>query len=261
MFGTDERASIGSSNDRIAGQGAGAVTLTRVEHLAIDGSVVSIEADADVRTGATATGWAVVPSLMRTHPFTISPAGHSSGIEDAVRSDAGDVTVGDAADFTVKGGRLRIVEVTLPTATGGERTLTVGAWEGERGCLLTSLIGSETDRLVEVFDTLAFTERSRGLAIESPVTARPREPEVVTEVPGLGVLGIRPAISSVLEQIPRARGHRTRHGELFRIRATSNALTLVTSSAVTAIQPLDEGTQDELVGLAESVRVEWAPVR
>lgn len=76
---------------------------------------------------------------------------------------------------------LRIIEVTLPTATGGERTLTVGAWEGERGSLTTSLIGSQTERLVEVFDTLAFSERSRGLAIDAPVTARPREPEVTEE--------------------------------------------------------------------------------
>lgn len=237
------------------------MTLTRVEHLAIDGSVVSIEADADVRTGATATGWAVVPSLMRTHPFTISPAGHSGVIEDAVRGGAGDVAIGDAAAYSVKGGRLRVVEVILPTATGGERTLTVGAWEGERGCLTTSLIGSQTERLVEVFDTLAFTERSRGLAIDSPVTARPREPEIITEVPGVGVLGIRPAISSVLERIPRARGHRTPHGELFRVRATSNALMLVTSSTVTAIQPLDGGRPDALMGLAETLQIEWTPVQ
>lgn len=237
------------------------MTLTRAEHLAIDGSVVAIEADADVRTGATATGWAIVPSLMRTHPFTISPAGHSGVIEDAVRGGTGEVAIGEVADYSVKGGRLRIVEVTLPTATGGERTLTVGAWEGARGCLTTSLVGSQTERLVEIFDTLAFTERSRGLAIDSPVTARPREPEVITEVPELGVLGIQPAISSVLDRIPRARGHRTSHGELFRIRATSNALTLVTSSAVTKIQPLDEGSPDELVGLAESLQVEWTPVR
>lgn len=259
MFGAESPGSIGC--DIGCSGRAGAVTMTRVEHLAIDGSVVSIEADTDVSTEATATGWAVVPSLMRTHPFTISPAGHSGVVEDAMRGGVGDVVIGDAADFSVKGGRLRIVEVTLPTATGGERTLTVGAWEGERGCLTTSLIGSQTERLVEVFDTLAFSERSRGLAIDAPVTARPREPELTTEVPGLGVLGIRPAIASVLEVIPRARGHRTSHGELFRVRATSNALTLVTSSAVTAIQPLNGGSADELVGLAERLQVEWAPVR
>lgn len=237
------------------------MTLTRVEHLAIDGSVVSVEADADVRTGATATGWAIVPALMRTHPFTISPAGHSRDIESVVRGSAREVAVGDPADFSMKGGQLRIVVVTLPTATEGERTLTVGAWEGERGCLTTSLIGSQPERLVEVFDTLAFTEHARGLAIDSPVTATPREPEVTTEVPELGVLGIRPAISSVLDKIPRARGHRTPHGELFRVRATSNALTLVTASAVTVIQPLGDDRTDELVSLALNLRVDWAPSR
>lgn len=258
MYGTDDRDSIGRGSNGI--DEGGAVTLTRVEHLAIDGSVVSIEADADVRSGATATGWAIVPSLMRAHPFTISPAGHSGLVEDAVRGGIGDVNIGEAADFSMKDGRLRVVEVTLPTATGGERTLTVGAWEGRRGCLTTSLAGSQTDRLVEAFDTLAFSERSRGLAIDSPVTARPREPEVVTEVPGLGVLGIRPAIASALERIPRSRGHRTPHGELFRVRATSNALTLVSSSAVTAIRPLDADSSDALVGIAESLQIEWTPV-
>jgi hypothetical protein len=232
--------------------------MMNVEHLAIDGARVAINADADLSRVATASGWAVVPSLGRAHPFTIYPRGHSEVLEEAARS-APSVEVGDVAEVSLKGGRLRTAEVRMPTATGGERTLTVGVWDGHSGSMSTSLIGFQPERLIEVFDTLSFSERRGGLAIDSPITPRPREPEVLTELPGLGVVEVRPAIASVLEKIPRASGLRTRHGELFRMRASSAAITLVTSSAVTALQPLDDGSADELVAAAEEMRVDWMP--
>lgn len=232
--------------------------MTNAEHLAIDGAQVSITAEVELSREATASGWAVVPSIGRAHPFTIYPPGHSDVLERAARS-ATSVEIGEVAEFSLKNGRLRTAEVRMPTATGGERTLTVGVWEGRSGSMSTSLIGAHPERLVEVFDTLAFSERRGGLAIDSPVTPRPREPEVVTELPGLGVVSIRPAIASVLEKIPRAAGLRTRHGELFRMRASSDALTLVTPSAVTAIQPVDDGRADELVAAAEGMQVDWTP--
>lgn len=231
----------------------------RVEHLSIDGSVVSIEADADLGTGATAAGWAIVPSLMQAHPFTIHPAGHSAIVERSVRGDFSDLKVLDTDEFSLKGGELRVAEVQLATATDGTRTLTVGAWEGRTGCLATSLVGSARDRLVEVFDTLRFSERRRGLAIDSPVTARPREPEVVKEVPGLGMLSIRPAIASVLDRVPRARGRAVDHGELFRVRASSNAIAFIADSAVVEIKPSPDVDTRQMLAVAERLRVEWSP--
>ena len=88
----------------------------RVEHLAIDGSVVSIEADADLTTHATATGWAIVPSLMRTSVYN-PPAGHSAIVEESVRSNVRAVRFLSAEDYSLKGGSLRVIEVELPTAT------------------------------------------------------------------------------------------------------------------------------------------------
>ena len=214
----------------------------RVEHLAIDGSIVSVEADADVSTQATAAGWAIVPSLMRAHPFVAYPAGHSDSVEKMVRENFPEVSVRWTEDYSLKGGRLRVAEVTLPTATGGKRNVTVGAWEGRRGCLTTSLSGSERDRLVEVFDTLRFSERARGVAIDSPITPRPREPEVIKEIPRLGVLNIRPAIPSALERVPRSKGRVTNSGELFRFTKSSNALLFVSPSAVVRIAPLERAS-------------------
>jgi hypothetical protein len=232
----------------------------RVEHLSIDGSVVSVEADADLGSGATAAGWAVVPPLMRAHPFTIHPAGHSELVERAVRGSFPELKVQPTEQFALKGGQLRVAEVQLSTPTENTRTVTVGAWEGRTGCLVTSLVGSVRDLLVEVFDTLRFSERGRGLAIDSPVTATPREPEVVKEVPGLGVLSIRPAIASVLERIPRARGRVVDHGELFRVRASSDVLAFVAPSAVVEVRPLPDADTRQMLAIAAGLRVEWSPV-
>jgi hypothetical protein len=235
----------------------------RTEHLAIDGSVVSIEADADLSTPATATGWAIVPSLMRAHPFTVSPAGHSAAVEEAVRAGFASVQATPAEEFAMKGGTLRVAEVEVPTATGGTRALTVAAWEGASGCLHTSLSGRDRPRIVEAFESLQFGETRRGLAIHSPITPRPREPMVIKEVPELGVLGIQPAIPSVLQGVPRSRGRAIRHGELFRIRAARNALMYVSSSVVVRIDPIDDRVADAptMVSMAEGLRVEWVPPR
>jgi hypothetical protein len=233
----------------------------RVEHLAVDGSIIAVEAQTDLSSGATATGWAIVPSLMRAHPFTICPAGHSQAIADHALAAFPSMKVVSTTDYSLKGGSLRVAEVEFPTATGGVRTLTIGAWEGRGGCLTTSLVGSGVDRLIEVFDTLHFRERARGLAIDSPVTPRPRVPEVIKEVPGIGILNIQPALPSVLERIPRARGKATNHGELFRIRATSRALTYVSNSAVVNIDPFEEAESPTMMAMAQELRVEWMPAR
>lgn len=231
----------------------------RVEHLSIDGSVISIEADADLGTGATAAGWAIVPALMRTHPFTIHPAGHSTTVERNVRERFPELTIGASEEYSLKGGQLRLGEVELAAASGSTRTLTVGAWEGSAGCLVTSLVGSARERLVEMFDTLRFSEKRRGLAIDSPITLTPREPEVIKDVPGLGLLTIRPAVASVLQRIPRARGRAVDHGELFRVRASSNALAFVASSAVVHVRPPDDIDTRGMLAIASGLRVEWSP--
>lgn len=233
----------------------------RVNHLAIDGSVVSIDGEAELdRTEATATGWAVVPSLRQAHPFTIYPAGHSAVAEKAVKKIKG-IDVKKRDEYSTKGGTLRVAEVRMPTANGGTRTLTVGAWEGDKSCMTTSLVGVEFSRIIEIFDTLDFDERPNGLAIRSPVSTRPREPEVVKEIPRVGVVSIKPAIPSTLERVPRARGFPAAGGELFRLRENSDAVMLVTDSAVVGVKPLSADDTRSMMAALETFRVQWAPRR
>jgi hypothetical protein len=231
----------------------------RVEHRAIDGSDVSIEADADLSARATATGWAIVPSLLKSHPFAIYPPGHTSMVEETVRADFPHVEMRSREEYSIKGGTLRIAQVEIPTATKRTRTLTVGGWEGKTSCLTTALVGAETKRLVEVFDTLRFSESARGLAISSPVVPRPRPPEVFKEIPGVGVLAIRPAIASELERVPKAHGFVTDHGELFRFRRSSSALLFVSRSVVVGLTPSGKRNASEMLAVARSLRIEWTP--
>jgi hypothetical protein len=230
----------------------------RVEHLAIDGSVVSIEAEADLTYKATAAGWAIVPALMQSHPFTVYPPGHSAVMEESARAIPG-IEILSTEEYSLKGGKLRVGEIQLPAATGGEYQLTVGAWEGASGCLHTSIIGANRSLLVEVFDTLRFRQRSRGLALDSPVVAQPRAPEVIKEVPEIGILRIRPAVPNELERVPKSRGFVADHGELFRLSQTSRDLLFVSSSTVVAVKSRLRIQTAEFLEAARHMKIEWTP--
>ncbi len=231
----------------------------RVEHLAIDGSIISIEADADLATTITATGWAVVPSLMQAHPFTIYPVGHIAVIEQIVRSAVHSLEILSTEEYSLKNGRLRVGELQLDAATGGKYQITVGAWEGSAGCLHTAIMGRQRAGLLEVFDTLRFSERSRGLAIDSPVVAQPRVPEIVKEIPEIGVVVIRPAIASELERVPKSRGFVTDHGELFRVRDQGRGLLFISNSTVVTVNPMPQSEMAQVLGIVRGLRVEWTP--
>jgi len=229
----------------------------RVDHLAIDGSVVSFEADSDLGAGATATGWVMTPSLMRSHPFATYPPKHSYIAERAIRSSFRDINVVGADEMGLKGGTLRVGQFRLSLATGGTRELVVGAWESDSGCMTTSLSGVTRETLIEAFDTLQFTAHRTGISIDSPVVATPRAPQVIKEIPGLGVVSAQPAVASVLDRVPRERGLVTNHGELFRINSSSRALLFVSRSSVVDINPFERDDPDQALRTAANLRVEW----
>lgn len=228
----------------------------RAEHLAIDGALVSFEGSANLSQRTTATGWAMVPSLLRIYPFTTYPAGHTRTAEESVRRQFPELRISQTQEYSLKNGWLRTATVELPAATGGTRTLTVGGWEGNNGCLSTSIVGDDGNRLIEMFDTLKFTDTPRGIAINSPVSVTPRAPQIVKEIPGVGILAVRPAIASELERVPRERGFQLPHAELFRTGSKGRTLLLVTRSAVSSVTLLTEG---EPLNTVRDLRIEWKP--
>lgn len=248
----------------------------RVEHLAIDGSLVTIEGEADLKAAVSASGWAIVPSLLRSQPFSTHPAGYSQIVERTVTSGVPGLKVQSQEEFSIRNGRLRVAEVELPTPAKATRQLTIAAWEGRTACLTSSFVGHDKNRLVRVFETLQFEETSDGIVIDSPVLPTPRPPEVIKEIPELGVMSIRPAISRELQRVPKARGLSIAAGELFRFRQGSRAVMLVTQSAVAVITPIPAGARtqpaprqeadtgsrasgDVELRMLQTLRVEWRP--
>ena len=229
------------------------------ELLALDGSVVTIRTEADVEPGpATTTAWAVPPSFARAHPFTAYPAGHSREIEAAVRREFRDLDVGGDEELSMKDGSLRVAEVSMPGSADGY-AITVGAWEGRHGCLVTSLPERRSAELVEIFDSLEFRDEDRGLVIDSPIVARLRPPEVVNDVPGLGIVSVRPAIATELEGVPRESGARTRHGEVFRVRAESRALLFLGRGSIVRIEPGPDVDDERVADTVDGLDVDWQP--
>jgi hypothetical protein len=196
---------------------------------------------------------------MRAHPFTVTPAGHSRAVEQAVQAVPEVVKILSNHEYRLKNGVLRVAEVRVPGIPGSTRELTVGAWDGEAGCLSTSLRGRDPNRLVEVFNSLAFGPRRGGLAVDSPVMAQPRAPEVLKEIPNVAVLAVRPAVASELERVPKARGFATDSGELFRLRKASDALLYVNRSVVATVNPIRGARGKDILAVARTLRVEWTP--
>ena len=229
-----------------------------VRHLALDGSVVSIEADAaDLSLPVTATGWVVVPALGQAHPFSSHPSGYADTVEATAR-DSGIVTFLSEDEYALRDGTLRVVVVETSGARGSDERLAVGAWDDGTWCLTTSLVGMDGAVVAEVFDSVPFSSRQLGVAVDGRVTARPRTPEVVKEIPGIGLASIRPVTSDELRRLPRSRGAAARGGEAFRATADSDALILLTETSVVDVLPLEGGDRDAMTALVGELRVEWA---
>lgn len=229
----------------------------RVQHLSIDGSVITLESDrADLSQPVSTTGWVLIPALLRSHPVTVRPPGYRQVIEELARHVEG-VELGDQDEVNIADGSLRAGVVRVPVQGGGARTMTVGYWEGDNASMSTSIPGREIPRMIEIFESLRIQRSRLGTRLGAPVVATPRPPVVVKAVPRIGVLAIRPAVAAVLEQIPRSSGLPTPHGELFRPRAEARGLLLVSASNVVSFTPDRESASDEILDMLGELRVEW----
>jgi len=231
----------------------------RCEHVAIDGSLVSIEAEADLSRPYTASGWAIVPSLMRPHPFSTYAAGHGSIVERAVSGSRDEVQILSKKSYSLGGRELRVFEAEVRGNGGGRRRLSVGAWEGETACLATSVSGRSGDALPEIFETVRIRETKSGLSLEAPVTLEPRVPQILKQIPQIGIVSISPAVAPTLETIPRARGCALAHGEVFRTSADSRGLLFVGQSVVARIQPRESNREDAVLSAVSGLRIQWTP--
>lgn len=122
-----------------------------------------------------------------------------------------------------------------------------------------------------VFDAVRFTDTPEGMLV-SPRGSGWFEPfRIAKQLPGIGRLRIeRPARATI--EVPRFRGHRTRHGEIWRLplgagargRARDDALLLATPTAVAQLIPgpaesTDTADGDAALAVLEELAVIWEP--
>lgn len=168
-------------------------------------------------------------------------------------------------------------EVTSSRYAGGDLLLAWrrepadyrAAWRGRWFELHHSAAGPvPAGGVPRVFDAVRFTDTPEGMLVR-PRGAVSFEPfRVAKTLPGIGQLRIeRPGTATVA--VPRFRGHRARHGEIWRRpleggahgRARDESLLLATPTAVVQLIPGPHDTPDADAALAflEQLAVSWEP--
>jgi len=189
---------------------------TRVEHQALDGSVVVLEAE-QLQLDLPATGvqrW-MVDGAEREFSSGLPPFGPGVAAQYGI-----DFT----ESYSMDGGTLQLGlgENHLPDPElGYDLTvpIVVGSWTGSRYCVVAHIPTDRTSSMLELFARFRLTETAIGVVMAprdpgvSPSRANP--PRLLKEVEGLGVLIISPIASGDLESLPSVVGAPTGSGEAF----------------------------------------------
>jgi hypothetical protein len=228
-----------------------------VNHLAIDGSEVSVLGEVDLSHPFSSQAAFRLPRSRRPHVFRAQPAGYSSDLERWAPDAFPDFEIGERMAVELRDGLLRLAVVTRPQpADGSPRgSFVIAAWEADTGCVMTARAGSGIEEFARFLRRIPFTRSERGCTISLTVDASVRPPTGLKRVPGVGNLVIRPMTMRTLERLPRGNGKRVPGGELFRVRSHRETAMLVTSSALVDVEPA-HGNDRPLSG-AHKLRVDW----
>lgn len=229
--------------------------MATARHVALDGSVVTLSADAEMSSPMTAFGF-VRPRGMRTpQPLNIFPPGKSERLLADAPTAFADVDYEVLGEADVHGGVLRMARIRRPTATGGSRELTYGIWEGSTGSISTSVRGDRA-AMEDLFGRLRFREVDTGIAVDSPVDESIRPLRCLKQV-GPALVEVRPLTTTVRSSLPRAAGRQVPAGEMYRRTETGRDVLVVTETAAVYVAPT--GGTDEHVDVAADLSVTWGP--
>jgi hypothetical protein len=224
-------------------------------HRALDGSLVTVRLTGDLSEPF--SSFLELPLGSHLQEFA---AGELHASEASAR-DLGVRTF--AEEYQFQDGTLRFGSVAQydPTVKIAAQ-LMVAVWEGRRFSLFTHAYhAAGTTELLKVLNTVRIRETPEGLAlVPTSITPAPAEVSLVKEVPGLGLLQIRPAVGASLNMLPTWPGRAVAGGELFLDDSGPDRVSWVLAgrTAVTNVVPhADRNPDDYLPALAE-LTVEWA---
>lgn len=228
----------------------------QVTHRALDGTRIRLASDhgLDLRRPYTSVGKVAVGG--RLHEVT----GGSVASGRAWARDLG--ADGFAEEYRLRGGRLRICRATVRDHHAGLAEQVLGAvWEGRRHAAYTHLYHARAADAVALFERLRPVERSEGVVLdlgEPRRAAFAEPPELVKEVPGVGLLEITTLTRQSARRLPPWPGARTAAGELFQdiIEGQGVYFVLATASLLVTVLPDERERLQDVPGRVAGLSVE-----
>ncbi len=222
-----------------------------VQHLAIDGSTVTITSSADLGAIATTAGRFTVDGIVRE--ITTQPA----GLFDALVAAEG---VAPTEEYQYRGGTLRIGRaVHADPVSGTTRTDTTAVWESAGVSLALTSSDLTTTAQLALLDRFDLQPGPTGLAVlPGSGVGWYDAPQLVKELPGVGLLEITPLSNDTAGALPSWPGTPAQGGELYQDQLAPGApyVVLVTETARVNVLP-DTGAIDAAADAAALLEVEW----
>ena len=223
-----------------------------ITHIAIDASRVTISGSADVRAVATSAGRYSVDGIVRE--VTTQPAGFFPVL---ARAEGLEPT----EEYQYRDGTLRLGRaVHADPVSGTRRVDTTAVWDAGGGSLAITTSDLTTDALLALLDRFDLRPSPEGLAV-LPANGLSWQdaPQLVKELPGLGLLEIVPLSNDTAGALPSWAGTEVAGGELYRDELAPGVpyLVLVTDTARVNVLP-DEGALEAATRGASGLQVEWA---
>lgn len=222
-----------------------------ITHVAIDASTVTITSRADLGAVATSAGRYSVDGIVRE--VTTQPAGFFPVLAQAEGLEP-------TEEYQYRGGTLHLGRsVHADPVSGTQRVDTTGVWDNAGGSLAITTSDLTTDGLLALLDRFDLRPSPEGLAV-LPANGLSwyDAPQLVKELPGLGLLEIVPLSNDTAGALPSWAGTEVAGGELYRDELAPGVpyLVLVTESARVNVLP-DEAAVDAATRGASSLQVEW----
>jgi hypothetical protein len=233
----------------------------RAKHLALDGSLVTVDSTDSHDLGAAVSSAGVYWVDGMAREFTAS-------YREFGRAVAADLGMNLDESYSLQGGTLLLGSATQvwPEVNDAGAHITsllrLGVWEGDWFSLHAHLYGGQSLDLVDLFNRFVISESPLGIRIEpqSPsAETHFKEPSLLKEVPGIGLLDVEALTTRVARALPRWKGTEVRGGELFTDQAEgrSRYYVLVSDSARTLVMPPSDCDHSTVVAGLETLHVSW----
>jgi hypothetical protein len=234
-------------------------------HVGLDGSRIDLSA-ANVNLDRPASAILTVYVNGRVWEFT-------AGYRDFGREVAADSSIVLDEQFSFQRGTVRAGSVEqsvfFPNGSSGEYVSTnfrILSWEGRNYSVHTHVYDGSTTEALAALDSFNIVETPDGIRMVRRQPAKApyyKPPDLLKEIPEIGLLYIRQLTTDVARTLPKWPGTRVRGGELFVSGSGDGAscgtasFTLVGPNSVVIVMPDAGASSDSVVSGLSDLAVDW----